>query len=68
MPCATELRRMWTIGSLIPSRITRSSSVSAPVTTSSTSVPLAAAMSRTARGNVPVIDASGSVRISIAVS
>jgi two-component system chemotaxis sensor kinase CheA len=50
------------------SRMTRSISVSVPVTAKSTSFPAATAMSRTARGSGPVITASGSVRIPTAVS
>ena len=66
IPWPIALRSRWTSGSERPSRIARSSSVSAPTTTSSTSLPLSTARSRTARGSGVTIDASGSVRIPIA--
>ena len=66
MPWAMALRRMWTSGSVSPSRMARSSSVSAPRTTSSTCLPVSAARSRTARGSGATIDDSGSVRMPIA--
>ena len=49
IPWPIALRSRWTSGSDRLSRMTRSSSVSPPLTTSSTSLPSAAPMSRTAR-------------------
>ena len=66
MPCAIALRSRWIRISGSPSRMARSSSVSAPSTTSSTSLPVSAARSRTARGSGATIDDSGSVRMPIA--
>ena len=66
IPWPTALRSRWTSGSERPSRIARSSSVSAPTTTSSTCLPVSPARSRTARGSGVTIDESGSVRMPIA--
>ena len=56
IPWAIELRSRWTERLGRPSRIARSSSVSAPTTISSTSLPVSAARSRTARGSGVTID------------
>jgi hypothetical protein len=68
IPWITELRSRWVSGSDRLSRITRSSSVSAPTTVNSTSRPIDRARSRMARGSGPVIIETGRVRIPTAES
>ena len=51
MPWSAELRTMWVSGSLMTSRTWRSSSVSAPLITSSICLPSSEDRSRTTRGS-----------------
>ena len=61
MPCPTQLRRMWTIGSFIVSSTWRSISMSPPVTVRSTALPSARARSRIILGNEADSDENGSI-------
>lgn len=65
MPWSTELRTMWVSGSVIDSMRLRSSSVSAPSSSSRTLLPQAADTSRTRRGNRFHAEPIGCIRVVI---